>query len=151
VRMSHVRGTGHRCLTAATIAALLLGGVASAHAALTTESCLAKKLKEWGKLRKCQATENAKALQSKSFDLAKCQTKFDEKLPKLSAQAADAGVACRYGVNGDGTATDYDTGLQWEQKTDDGTVHDRVNQYTWNTAVGGTTPNGTAFTAFLGT
>src|SRR5262245_55647094 len=63
VRMSHVRGTGHRGLTAAAIAALLLGGVASAHAALTTESCLAKKLKEWGKLRNCQAKENGKALQ----------------------------------------------------------------------------------------
>jgi len=61
--MSHVRGTGHRGLTAAAIAAPLLGGVASPHAALTAESCLAKKLKEWGKLRNCQAKENGKALQ----------------------------------------------------------------------------------------
>jgi Protein of unknown function (DUF1566) len=63
-------------------------------------------------------------------------------------------------VNGDGTATDYDTGLVWEQKTDDGSVHDKDNQYSW--CLGGAPPNptcnnpsnppdGTAFTAFLGT
>ena len=64
-------------LTAFAVATLLLGGFASAHAALTTPACLAKKLKEWGKLRKCQATENGKALQGKPADPAKCQTKFD--------------------------------------------------------------------------
>jgi hypothetical protein len=57
-----------------------------------------------------------------------------------------------------GTATGYDTGLQWEQKTDDGSVHDKDNTYTWScdpasgcvsTPLG--PPNGTAFTAFLGT
>jgi hypothetical protein len=63
-------------------------------------------------------------------------------------------------VNGDGTATDYDTGLVWEQKTDDGSVHDKDNRYSW--CPGGAPPNptcnnpsnppdGTAFTAFLGT
>jgi hypothetical protein len=61
------------------------------------------------------------------------------------------GVKCRYGVNGDGTATDYDTGLQWEQKTSDGSIHDVSNFYRWDTAFGGTTPNGTVFTDFLGT
>jgi hypothetical protein len=148
--MSHDHGTGRRMAVAA--AALLLGGVASAHAALTTQSCLAKKVKEWGELRNCQAKENGKALQGKDADPAKCQTKFDEKLAKLTAQATEAAIPCRYGVNGDGTATDYDTGRQWEQKTDDGTtVHDKDNLYTWNTALGGTTPNGTAFTNFLGT
>jgi hypothetical protein len=152
--MSHVHGTGHRGLTAVAAAALLLGGLASAHAALTTESCLAKKLNEWGNLRKCQAIENGKALQGKPADPGKCQPKFTDKLGKINAQATAAGVACRYGVNTGtqgGTATDYDTGLQWEQKTDDGSVHDKDNTYTWNTVLGGTTPNGTAFTAFLGT
>jgi hypothetical protein len=59
-----------------------------------------------------------------------------------------ATVACRYGVNGDGTATDYDTGLQWEQKTLDGSVHDRDAFYTWTAT--GTQPDGTTFTVFLG-
>lgn len=68
--MLDAHGTGRRGLTAFTIATLLLGGFASAHAALTTPACLAKKLKEWGNLRKCQATENGKVLQSKPFDRA---------------------------------------------------------------------------------
>jgi Protein of unknown function (DUF1566) len=117
--MSYTHRSG---LAAFAVAALLLGGFASADAALTTPACLAKKLNEWGKLRKCQATENGKALQGKTADPAKCQTKFDTKLATLSAQATAAAIACRYGVNTGtqaGTVTDYDTGLQWEQKTDD--------------------------------
>ena len=54
----------HRLVGTVMAGALIIGGVSAAHAALTTPSCLAKKLKEWGKLRKCQATENAKALQA---------------------------------------------------------------------------------------
>jgi hypothetical protein len=149
-----IHGTGHRGRTAVAVAALVLGGVAAAPAALTTEACLAKKLKEWGKLRNCQAVENGKKLQAKPFDLAKCQTKFTDKLGMINALATAAAIACRYGVNTGaeaGTVTDYDTGLQWEQKTDDGSVHDFRNWYTWTTATNGTTPNGTAFTAFLGT
>jgi hypothetical protein len=160
--MSHVYGTGHRARTAVAVAALLLGGVASSHAALTPESCLAKKLKEWGNLRKCQAIENGKALQGKPADPSKCQAKFDDKLGKINAQATAAAIACRYEVNTGtqaGTATDYDTGLQWEQKTDDATVHDKDNMYSWcanadsdfacdNAA---NPPDGPAFTAFLGT
>jgi hypothetical protein len=66
--------------------------------------------------------------------------------------------ATRFVVNGDGTVTDNFHKLQWEQKTDDGSVHDTDNQYTW--CVGGAFPNcanpenrpdGTAFTVFLGT
>jgi hypothetical protein len=95
----------------------LARGVGPAGAALTTPACLAKKLKAWGALRKCQATENGKALQAKPADPAKCQMKFDASLAKLSDQAMAGGIPCRYGANGDGTVTDYDTGLQWEQKT----------------------------------
>jgi hypothetical protein len=60
-----------------------------------------------------------------------------------------AAIACRYGVNGDGTVTDYDTELQWEQKTADGSVHDQENVYDWSPSLG--RPDGTAFTSFLGT
>ena len=123
-----------RTLRAILPSLVLVATVSAAQAALTTPSCLAKKLKEWGKLRKCQASENGKPLQGKPADPAKCQTKFDDKLAKISAKATAAAIACRYGVNGDGTATDYDTGLQWEQKTDDGSVHDKDNTYTWSTA-----------------
>jgi len=70
----------------------------------------------------------------------------------VAAQVAGA----RFKDNLDGTVTDHETGLQWEQKTT--TVgsgvnladpHDADNYYTWNTIFGGTTPNGTAFTDFL--
>jgi hypothetical protein len=44
--MSDAHGTGRRGLTATAIAVLLLEGLASAHAAPSTELCLAKKLKE---------------------------------------------------------------------------------------------------------
>ena len=61
--------------------------------------------------------------------------------------------AARYVDNGDGTVTDHQTGLQWEQKVSPGggppDPHDVDNTYTWS--VGGTDwpPNGTAFTEFL--
>src|SRR5262245_46361500 len=143
---------------AVVIAAALLASTSAAHAAGTTPACLAKKLKEWGGLRKCEATENGKALQGRPADPGKCRTKFNAKVAMISAQAAAAGIECRYGVNGDGTATDYDTGLQWEQKTDDGSVHDVRNIYSWCVGPSGgactnpaNPPDGTAFTAFLGT
>ena len=144
------------------------GGFASAHAALTTPACLAKKLTAWGNLRKCQATENGKALQGKAADPGKCQTKFNDKLATLNAQATGAAIACRYGMNTGtqaGTVTDYDTGLQWEQKDaldfipNPADPHDADNTYSW--CLGTTSqpatctnrsnpPDGTAFTAFLG-
>lgn len=34
--------------------------------------------------------------------------------------------------NGDGTATQCATGLLWELKTDDGSIHHRFNSYTWS-------------------
>jgi hypothetical protein len=58
--------------------------------------------------------------------------------------------ASRFVDNGDGTITDNQMGLMWEKKSDDGSVHDVDNTYKWNTTAGGTTPNGTAFTDFLG-
>jgi hypothetical protein len=60
-------------------------------------------------------------------------------------------VACsptRFIDNGDGTLTDKLTSLQWEKKTDDGSVHDTNNTYTWS--VTGSAPDGSAFVDFLG-
>ena len=36
--------------------------------------------------------------------------------------------------NGDGTITDSRTGLMWEKVSDDGSIHDRDDTYTWNDA-----------------
>lgn len=61
----------------------------------------------------------------------------------------------RYVDNGDGTVTDTQTGLMWEQKTsDDGIAnyadpHDVDNTYTWSTGGPAWNPDGTAFTDFL--
>jgi hypothetical protein len=130
----------------------MVAGVNRAESALTMPACLAKKLTQWGKLRQCQAVQNGKALQGKLADPGKCQTKFDGELAAISAKATAAAVACRYGVNGDGTVTDYNTGLVWEQKDNlDGTPnpadpHDADNTYHWSASG---TPDGGAFTGFL--
>ncbi|MDG2307686.1 MAG: DUF1566 domain-containing protein [Candidatus Binatia bacterium] len=50
--------------------------------------------------------------------------------------------------NGDGTATQCSSGLVWEMKTDDGTIHDVDDKYTWST----NSPwdfDGTAKTVFI--
>jgi len=43
----------------------------------------------------------------------------------------DSQVLGRFVVNGDGTVTDTNAGLMWNQKTDDGSLTDKDNQYTW--------------------
>jgi len=39
----------------------------------------------------------------------------------------------RFVDNGDGTISDYETGLTWEKKSDDGSIHDKDDRYTWST------------------
>ena len=135
-------------LRSAVVVGAVLSSVCPA-SALTTPTCMAKKLNAWGTLRECQATENGKAPQGKPADPVTCETRFDARLATLSARAKAQAIPCRYQVNGDGTVTDYDTGLQWEQKTNDGSVHDAGNEYDWSPTLG--PPDGTAFTGFLGT
>jgi hypothetical protein len=49
--------------------------------------------------------------------------------------------------NSDGTITDTQTGLMWEKKSNDGSIHDLGNAYTWSST--STAADGTAFTVFL--
>ena len=44
---------------------------------------------------------------------------------------AQAGAMLSYVDNGDGTVTDENTGLVWEKLSDDGSVHDRDQTYSW--------------------
>ena len=97
------------------VAALMSAGAADA--ALTTPKCLAKKVGAWGKLRSCQRGAHVKEIQAKPFDALKCEVTFQKALAKLDEQATKAAIGCRYRDGGDGTVTDYDTGLQWEKKT----------------------------------
>lgn len=45
-----------------------------------------------------------------------------------------AGVTASYTDNGDGTITDNVSGLTWEKLSDDGSIHDKDNTYTWANA-----------------
>lgn len=65
--------------------------------------------------------------------------------------AVQAGAALAYTDNGDGTITDNNTGLMWEKKSDDGSIHDWDNTYTWGMTTPPYTMNGTMVTTFLDT
>jgi hypothetical protein len=59
------------------------------------------------------------------------------------------GVAQSYVDNGDGTVSDTKTGLVWEKKSDDGSIHDKDDVYTLGLTIPPYTMNGTAVTTFL--
>lgn len=62
-----------------------------------------------------------------------------------------AGAALAYTDNGDGTVTDNNTRLMWEKKSDDGSIHDWDDTYTWRMTGPPYTMNGTIVTVFLDT
>jgi hypothetical protein len=45
-----------------------------------------------------------------------------------------AGASLAYVDNGDGTISDLNTGLMWEKLSDDGSIHDKDDSYTWDNA-----------------
>ncbi len=60
------------------------------------------------------------------------------------------GPALHYEDNGNGTFTDKGTNFTWEIKTDDDSIHDVDNTYTWTEGDDGDTdPDGTLFGVFL--
>jgi hypothetical protein len=65
--------------------------------------------------------------------------------------AVQAGAPLSYTDNGDGTITDNNTGLTWEKKSDDDSIHDVHNKYTWGMTSPPYTMNGTMVTTFLDT
>lgn len=115
------------------------------------EKCQAAKLNALRQRSSCLQGERRNAVVGKTPDLAKCEEGFVKAVAKADASAAKKKASCRWLDNADGTATDLNTGLQWELKTDDGSVHDKDNGYAWTTTTGGTMPDGSAFTVFLGT
>ena len=60
-----------------------------------------------------------------------------------------AGLSRMYNDLGNGVIKDQRTGLFWEKKSDDGSIHDWEKIYTWST--GNNSFNGTAATVFLAT
>jgi hypothetical protein len=60
-----------------------------------------------------------------------------------------AGAPLAYTDNGDGTITDDNTGLMWEKNSNDGTIHDKDNLYTFSDAIArATTLNVAAFAGY---
>jgi hypothetical protein len=135
--------------------------VGAAHAAAgPEEKCQADRAKAAGKYTNCAQKAMAK-LYATSYDFGphnvaagKCVTKYAATWPKLQAKAAYAVTTCanaRFDTSVAGTVIDRLTGLQWEKKTDDATIHDKDDLYSWSTGADGdyTDADGTAFTTFL--
>lgn len=141
-----------------------LGGVPRAWASNPEQSCQAGRAKATGRYVACIQAGVAKfyAIANATGDvfadyvtgLGRCVTRYDATYGRLQAKAlASPGTetcdSARYVDNGDGTLTDNLTALQWEKKTDDASVHDKDNVYSWSTT--GTAADGTAHTGFLAT
>ena len=64
--------------------------------------------------------------------------------------AVGAGVSLAYKDNGDGTISDLASGLMWEKLSDDNSIHDWDNVYTWSDAFGVKIAGLNAGTGFAG-
>lgn len=84
------------------------------------------------------------------LDVIDCNAKIGT-LKTGEIVGAQRGVAREFTDNGDGTITDNVTGLMWEKKSDDGSVHDKDNLYSWSTGADFGAMDGTMITAFLST
>jgi hypothetical protein len=82
---------------------------------------------------------------------AKCRHTYFRNWTRFQGNRSFAGTACigsRFtSTDGGTTVTDALTTLVWEKKTNDSTVHDQGNVYTWST--GTDKGDGTAFATFL--
>lgn len=157
----HVRVLGHLSVTIAGTVLLFVSGVG---AETPEQQCQKGRYDAAAKYLQCELKvvgKYAACLGDCPFAfpmmaaLSKCRSKYSMTWPKLQAKATGSGSSCdqaRFSVGG-GTVTDNLTGLQWEQKTDDGSVHDKDNLYKWS-EFGDPEPtdaNGDVFTSFLGT
>lgn len=157
------------------VSAVLLTAWGTMAAAITdVEKCEAAKNKIAGKYAFCRQKAEAKAIKTGAApDYTKCDATFADKWMKAETKGggmcptngdqtdiqgqvtADADfialklTGLRFVDNGDGTVTDVQTGLMWEQKDDAGGIHDKDTLYAWSSS--GTAPDGPAFTVFLAT
>jgi len=114
-----------------------------------------------GRYALCQLQANAKYVATFDIaafntDAAKCRGKYVATWAHLQRRAMGSGSACdglRFADRGNGTVTDRLTGLQWEQKTNDGSIHDVGNAYRWSSIedLDETDPDGSVFTTFVAT
>lgn len=147
--------------TISAIASLLfvVAAAGDARAAATPhQACAAARIKAAGKYDGCQAKALAKFETTSDFEglrsaSSKCQVKYAGTWPKLQSKFAGTGTPCELSRLTDSgtTVTDNLTGLQWEKKVDDGSVHDKDNAYAWTWAgdMDETNADGNAFDDFL--
>lgn len=92
-----------------------------------------------------------------SFDFSGCQAQAFPASGQTTSYGLgsdgdlQAGATRTYIDNGDGTITDANTGLMWEKKSDDGSVHDWDDTYAWGMASSPYTMDGPMVTVFLAT
>jgi hypothetical protein len=101
-------------------------------------------------ISKIVATGSAVGLDAK---MAKCRSKYASAWLKIQAHAAGTGATCdsadRFVDNGDGTVTDLFTGLVWEKKTNDASVHDVGMIFRLDASGITSLGDGAAYTTFL--
>ncbi len=108
-------------------------------------------------LKACTANLNTcnAALGISNDDLAACKAEPHQIFPGDGYANPDPlgisghGPALSYTDNGDGTFTDNNTKLMWEEKTDVFGIHNVINLYKWSATL--PNPDGTLFTVFLNT
>jgi hypothetical protein len=140
-------------VTVGACAALLCAGPALA-APTAQQKCDFARVKAWRVYQSCVNNVVAKDAKGIVFDefaaFAKCRYPFFKKWTRFQTNNSLSGSSCqgnRFVDNGDGSETDNLTGLVWEKKTDDSSINDKDNFYSWST--GSNDPDGTAFTDFL--
>ena len=143
-------------LRVAVCTALLCTGTAMGQTA--EEKCQERLAKEWGKFQKCVENVIGNVYGGDTYGYYfkafwACRHTYFRKWTGFQSKSSLQGSSCigsRFTDNGDGTVSDKLTGLVWEKKTDDGSVHDKDNLYTWSTG-SPWAESGTAFTGFLST
>ncbi len=102
-----------------------------------TVKCQVAKVRAAKNRAACLATQEVHRLTGMPVRRTECEDDFDEALAKADRVATAAGAACRYIDNRDGTASDLNTLLQWEQKVP-GTscLHCDGDAYAWSEAMG---------------
>ena len=124
-------------VTVAACATLLWAGVALG-AQDPSQKCQQQRYNAAAKYAACQQKAVGKFLASGNtlkFGAANrtCTAKYAAAWAKLQVIGTAPCSGTRFVDNGDGTVTDNLTALVWEKKTNDSSVHDEGNTYTWST------------------
>ncbi len=160
--MSVTRNKTWSFLISAGALALLATSVTAAAALTDAEKCSTQKMRVAGKYVFCRMKAEAKAIKKGApADFTNCDSKFAAKWAKIETKAAGAcpaggdvqsvgdiaiadtalmagtvSAAARFQYNGNGTTSDLNTGLTWENKSyNDDSVNDITTRYTFQEAV----------------